>query len=151
MKNTQDLLDALKAKTGAPSDYALHKTLGVTKQAISRYRTGLDSFSDEMALKVASILEMEPYLVLAICHADRAKTEPEKAAWRAAFEKLGGMAAAVVLGIAMQSPTPAQAAPVLDSSASNFPNSVYYVKSRRRKKQPLGMTILNLLSPPRLA
>jgi len=151
MKTTVEFLDALKAKTGAPSDYALAPILGVTRSAVSRYRNEKDYFSDEMALKVASILEIEPFIVLAAVHAERAKTEPEKAAWKSMFERLGGMAAAVVLGIAMQSPTPSQAAPVLDSSASNFPNSVYYVKSRRRKKQPLGMTLLNLLSPPRLA
>ena len=151
MRTTIEFLDALKAKTGAASDYALAPKLGCTRAAISNYRNGRSYFDDETCLRAASILEIEPFIVLAAVHAERAKTEPEKAAWKSMFERLGGMAAAVVLGISMQSPTPSQAAPVLDSSASNFPNSVYYVKSRRRKKQPLGMTLLNLLSPPRLA
>ena len=151
MKTTIEYIDAVKAKTGAASDYAVAPILGITRSAVSRYRNGHDFFSDEMALKVASILDIDPGLVVAAVHAERAKNDQEKAVWINIFEKLGGMAAAVILGVALQAPTPSQAAPVLDSSASNIPNSVYYVKSRRRKKQPLGMTLLNLLSPPRLA
>lgn len=128
MQTTNEYLDAVKAKTGAASDYALAKILNVTHSRISNYRTGYSKMDDYLALQVAQILEIEPFIVMASIHAERAKTEPEKNAWKAALEKFGGMAAAVVLGISVSAPTHSQAAPNQGSGGSNFPNDVYYVK-----------------------
>lgn len=123
MKTSIEFLDAVKAKTGAVSDYQLAKILNVTRAGISSYRMKRSYFDDEMCLKVASILEIEPFLVLASIHAERAKTAPEKAAWLSAFEKFGGMAASFVFASALLAqPAPAEAAQVVGV------NSVYYVK-----------------------
>lgn len=150
MNTTLDYVDAIKAKTGAASDYAVAKILDVKTQTISVWRNGKGGMSDETALKVASILDIEPFIVLAAVHAERAKTAPEKAAWESMFKRLGGMAAAVVLGVSISAPPPANAATARTSSQT-VPDTVYYVKSRRRKNTPLGMLLLNLISPPKFA
>ncbi len=112
MKTTVEFLDAVKAKNGGISDYALAKVLGVTQQTVSRYRTKKDYLGDAMAIRVAELLEIDSAFVLACSHAERAKGEAEKAAWVAMVEKLGGLAASVVLGVSLfAAPAPAQAAP----------------------------------------
>lgn len=90
MTTSTELLNALKAKLGVASDYALAQKLGLTRGAISHYQTGRRVFDDETALKAASILEIDPALVLAMVHAERATTDKEKSAWFSIFERLGG-------------------------------------------------------------
>jgi predicted transcriptional regulator len=122
MKNTIDVLEALKAKTGAPSDYALHKILGVTRQAISTYRTNTSTFSDEMCLKVASILEVDPCLILAIAYAERTGNQEVKAAWKTVLERLSGMAAMLLIatGVNLATPSNGAASELVSSGASDI-------------------------------
>ena len=141
MNTTIEFLDALKAKTGAGSDYQLHKILGVTRSGISSYRCGRSYFDDEVCLKVASILEISPALVFAAVHAERAKSEPEKAVWKSIFEKLGGLAASIALA-AIILPNPVNTG----SAQASQRETVYYVKSKRRKKNPFEL-LLNQLIP----
>jgi len=110
MNTSTDYLDAVKLKTGAASDYAVAKQLSVTKQTISRWRKKEDFLSDQSAIKVAEILGIDSGIVIAAVHAERAKNETEKAAWTSIFEKLGGLAAGVVMGLAVATPAPVQAA-----------------------------------------
>lgn len=112
MQTTSDFLDAVKAKRGLASDYALAKLLGITTSGVSAYRTKRTFLGDSQAIHVAELLEMDPAIILAAVHAERAKTEPEKAVWRHVFEKLGGLAACALLGIALLTlpAQPAQAA-----------------------------------------
>jgi hypothetical protein len=129
MKTTVEFLDALKAKTGAGSDYRIAKILNVTTSCIGNYRSGRSKFDDKTALKVASILDIEPGVVMAACHAERAKSEEEKTAWKLVFEKLGGMAAAVTLGIMLTAPTPSQANTGAGSGVRhNSDLSIHYAK-----------------------
>jgi hypothetical protein len=79
--NTPEYLDAVRKKLGLPSDYALQKPLGLSKSQLSRYRTGLDSFSDAVALQIAEILDIPPAKVLLDCHIERSKVPAVKAAW----------------------------------------------------------------------
>lgn len=139
MQNTIGFLDAVKSKTGAESDYQLAKVLGVTRGGISSYRTGRTFFDDKMAVKVAGVLGIDAGIVLAAAHAERAKSEAERAAWTSIFEKLGGLAAGVVMGFAVASPNPAQ--------ASVEGKSVYYVKSRRRLETNPFLQILHPFIP----
>lgn len=139
MTTTTQYLDAVKSRTGAASDYALAPIIGVTRAQISIYRKGSSFLGDETALKVAKILEIDSGIVLAAVHAERAKGDGEKAAWKAIFEKLGGLAASVVVGISLSSPAPLQAAEkVVD---------VYYVKSRRRLNPNPFLQILQPFLP----
>lgn len=100
MKTTIAFIDELKARKGGISDYAVAKILGVTQQTISKYRVGKDYLGDSTAIRVAELLEIEPAIIIASVHAERAKSESEKAVWREILEKLGGVAASVVIGIA---------------------------------------------------
>lgn len=87
MNTTIELLDAVKARRGLASDYALAKVLGVTQQAVSGYRAGNSAISDDVALTVAEILQLHPLQVIAAANAERAKTAEQKARWTALMEK----------------------------------------------------------------
>lgn len=68
---TADFLNDIQAAYGLTSDYQLAKKLGVTPQSIANYRHGRSFFSDEVALKVAHLLELDPLMILACANADR--------------------------------------------------------------------------------
>lgn len=145
MKTTNDFLNAVKASTGAVSDYALAQKLGVTRSSISNYRNNKSNLDDETCLKVARILGIEAGIVLAAIHAERAKNVDEKKAWFALFEKLGGIAAAAVLGIMLNVPNPAQANSKASVSALHNSNqSIHYAK--RRKKRSLYNPLESLVN-----
>ena len=125
MKTTIEFLDELKARKGGISDYAVAKILGVTQQTISKYRVGKDYLGDSTAIRVAELLEINPAIVVSAVHAERSKSEQEKAVWREIFEKLGGVAASVVIGIAAYS-LPVQ--PVQASSVAADPMYILFFR-----------------------
>lgn len=131
MQTTIEILDALKQHQGGVSDYAIAKTLGVTRGAVSIWRNGKGYFDDSTAIRVAELLKIDPAIIIASVHAERSKSEKEKAVWREILEKLGGVAAGVLLTIGAAT-LPAHQA---EASALNSGHSVYYVKSRRNKKK----------------
>lgn len=108
MRTTLDFLDAVKARHSVESDYKLAQLMGVTRSCISNYRNGKSSLDDVAALKVAELLELSPGIVLSAVHAERAKAPAEKAAWNSIFEKLGGLAAGVLIASCLY-PSPADA------------------------------------------
>lgn len=117
MKTTCELLDAVKARHNVPSDYALAKKLEVTQQEVSKYRTGKATLGDSTAIRLAQLLEIDPGIVLLTVHAERAKKDDEKAAWTAIIEKLGGLAASALIGLAaISAPPPAYAGGSMQSS-----------------------------------
>jgi transcriptional regulator with XRE-family HTH domain len=101
MKTTKDYLNAVKAKTGAVSDYALAQKLGTSKQLISLYMQKHKPMGDEIALKVAEILEIDESEVLISAHIERTQSETVKNAYKSIFERLGGIAASVVVSSAL--------------------------------------------------
>jgi predicted transcriptional regulator len=114
MKTTPEWLDAAKAKHGL-SDYALAPKLGITRSQMSRYRNGADFLSDDAAIKMADLLGMDsPAEIIASAHAERAKSEDVRAFWAAWAEKLGGVAATILvtagMGGGLMAPPDAQAA-----------------------------------------
>lgn len=119
-----EFLDAVKIKHGIVSDYRLAKILNVSQPCVSRYRLKQSTLDDAICIKVAKLLEVEPATILAAVHAERAKTEAEKSAWKLIYEKLGGIAASLLIGTLLYSsaPTPSQAAGL------QLPRDVYYVK-----------------------
>lgn len=129
MQTTNEFLNAVKSKTGAVSDYVLAQKLGITRAAISKYRNNRSSLDDEICLKVARILDINAGIVLSAIHAERAKNLDEKSAWTALFERLGGVAAALTLGIMLNAPTDAKANTGLTSKPSHNANlSIHYTK-----------------------
>lgn len=100
-KTTNEFLDAIAAKEGGCSDYRLAKILECSQQVVSSYRHKGVAFGDEIAIRAANILELDPAYVVMCVHKERAKTEGEKALWSSMLERLGGLAAAILLAPAL--------------------------------------------------
>ncbi|WP_404993322.1 DUF3693 domain-containing protein [Cupriavidus pauculus] len=81
MKTTLEFLDAVSAKLGGASDYAIAKELGITRASVSRYRNGHGGFDDETAIRVARILDIDPAAVMCAAHAERAKGPEVRNMW----------------------------------------------------------------------
>ena len=108
--NSNELLDALKAKTGAPSDFALARdVLNVHKTSVRDMR--LYGLSDAMALQIATLLDIDPAAVLASVHAERAKDPAVRKVWEKLAKTIRAAAAGVliVLGMGVTAPEPLQA------------------------------------------
>jgi hypothetical protein len=65
---TTDYLDAVKTAYSLASDYQLSKKLGESPSRISLYRTNGTVMNDEMAVKIAYLLDMNPLMVLSDAH-----------------------------------------------------------------------------------
>lgn len=100
MQTSNDLLnavsEALKARGDSGSDYAVSKALGLSRQAISKIRSGLNGLGNDAGIKAAEVIGMDPLRILAILGAERSKTEVERSTWELLLKRLGGMAAAFV-------------------------------------------------------
>ncbi|MYN45778.1 hypothetical protein GTP23_12045 [Pseudoduganella sp. FT93W] len=76
-----EYLDKVRGELNLPSDYALQGPLGLSKQQLSRYRKNADVFSDEVAMRVASLCGLEAWRVLVDMHIERAKSPEARSAW----------------------------------------------------------------------
>lgn len=92
--NTNEILDAIKERHSLPSDYAVHKLLGVTYQQISNYRKGKSLMGDEAALKAAELLQLPPDYLLACLHAERSSDQDVQRVWSGLADKLKKTSAA---------------------------------------------------------
>lgn len=110
--------DAVKEKVGIESHYALAKRLGIAKQSITKLYAG-GTFSNETALKVAEILEIDPLIVIADSEIEKAKVPEIRAVWENLAARI---AAAVVMGVGVggmvASLMPPDALPLLDGVRS---------------------------------
>jgi len=119
MKASQwiDRINAAKGWT----DYRVAKELGFKSSTISMYRAHGTPMDEAIAMKVAHVLDVSPAIVLADQAMERAKNDEARSAWGSILERLGGVAAVVLLGVGLgTAPTPAQ--------AKSGEQSVYYVK-----------------------
>jgi hypothetical protein len=124
MKTTIDYLNAVKNRLDLPSDYAIAKALHVTRAAVSSYRVGRTSFDNLTALRVAEILDIQPFEVIAAANVERARDGETRSLWERAWGKAVGATAAVtltacVVGLSV-APTPSQAAQNSDNGASIY-------------------------------
>lgn len=108
MKTTADFLDALRVKLDLPSDGRLAVYLGIHRQYLSRYRRNVITFDDEMAMKVADLLDADPAYVVACMHAQRAKSLKEQKLW----ERIASMSAGITVCLVF-----AAALPLFDSGS----------------------------------
>ena len=132
MKTTVQYLDALKARLDLPSDYAAAKVLGVTRQAVSKYRNGLSVFDENTAIRAAELLSLDPLEVIAACKAESAPDSHIRRVWENAWGKATGATAttalaACIVGLAA-APSPAHSAPLSSDNAS----SIVIMSSRKR-------------------
>lgn len=96
MDTTATLVRAYKARTGIESDYAMAKRLGITRQTASGYATGKHTLSNDVALKVAAELGLEPGYVLACMAAERAKRTEVREAWERVAKRMAHAAVFVM-------------------------------------------------------
>lgn len=96
--NTIEYLQAVKTRLNITSDYALAARLGITRSAVSKLQQGGVSFSDDVALTIADILNVHPLQVIAAANAERAKTPEQRARWSGVMEKFSLSFNSLLLG-----------------------------------------------------
>jgi len=99
MTNTKELLTLLKARHGGVSDYRISKILGVTHQAVSKWNCGKSTFNDEIAVKVAYMLDLDPDYILISIYAERCTRDDISQVLIHAAERLRPNDLPVTLGI----------------------------------------------------
>lgn len=111
----EKLLDDCKSALGVESDYALAKALDIHTGLISDYRA-LKREPDEYAcLKFAEVLGLDAEMLIVHFAARKAKNPKVKEYLQKKLADLGGLAASIFIVVNLiMTPTPSQAAPVLD-------------------------------------
>lgn len=97
MKTTADYLDALRVRLAVPSDYALAEKLDMSKQHIHKFRKMHGSFSEEMSLRVADILEIDPAEIILAMHYQREKNAAAKQVWERIYKSMTAVAAVLAI------------------------------------------------------
>lgn len=118
MKTAAQYLDAIRDRHGLNSDRKAALALGLSQTAIARFRSGAETFSDETAVKVAELLELEAAEVMIAAHAQRSRDPRTRALWEDLAKKAGYAAGIALLAGSMAAvPAPARAAAAACSSA----------------------------------
>jgi len=150
---TTDYLAALMARRGLRSDYALAKLLRVSPQAMSKYQGGGEIPGPLIAFRIADELGVPRDRVVADIELERAekagRTEQAKG-WREVVEKVGSVAAAVVLGTALIGPSPAQSSSVARTYGDSAGGPLYIMSTRRRAWRAVVDALAAFVSGPRL-
>ncbi len=82
MNKSAELMDALKAKIGVSSDYALAKKLGVNQARISAYRHGKEKPDFYICVKAGIFLNLDPARIAAEIELEKEKNEEKRGFWR---------------------------------------------------------------------
>lgn len=118
MKSTK-YLDLLIEKRHLKNDVALAEMLDVGKSTISNYRKGIRVMENEMCLKVAMALDIDPLHVIMAADIDRAEKAGQRSLWESFTRKAAAFAGVAVMASSVNlfvTPTDAQATPHLDSA-----------------------------------
>jgi hypothetical protein len=100
MKTTADFLDDLKKKFNTDSDAAAARAIGVNhRQQVSRWRQMHSTFDDELCLKIADTLDLDPTYVVACMHHQREKNEHLKTIWSRIAEHYAVTATVITFGV----------------------------------------------------
>lgn len=114
MKTSVEWIDEAELRLGL-SDYAMAKKLGLSTAQMSRYRTGKQFLSDNVAIKLAELIGVDPLPILATAAAERATSEQARAAWSRYAELVASLAGVAVLGAVLTAPIEAKAQVSQDS------------------------------------
>ena len=116
MRKSIYYFDEAKKKLAFESDNAMAVWLGVSRATVSLWRNDVGSMDDYAAAKIAGVLGINPMEVIATANAEREKTEERKEFWQDFYKRLGGIAASIIFVVTfIMTPTPSQAAPVLNA------------------------------------
>lgn len=128
METSKEFARAIKSHYDIKSDYALAKMLNVTRQAMSKHKTG-DShyFSEDTGYRIAELLGLDAGYVLACLAAERSKDIKVKKVW----ERLAELTRVAIVAPVLFAVTLAGSA-LVTSPAAQARSDVYYVKSLRK-------------------
>lgn len=115
-------LDQLKNEQELKNDVAICKLLGWSSGQISQYRSGKRIMDNEACLALALELKIDPLLVIMAADIDRAERSGQHSLWEV-FSRRATQTASVALFGAVTlfvTPTPSEAAPVLQSKTAIF-------------------------------
>ena len=133
---TSDYVELLRKtfpneKTGQPCTCgALAPKLDVSRQAVYRYKDGLDCFSDEVAHRVGTLLDIDPLKVIADVKVEGTNSPELKRMWTTLSKKTGRAAAYVLTAGTMAYLLIGMSyAPSAEASAGSLgATTTYYVK-----------------------
>ena len=129
MKSTIQYLEEAKEKLGLKSDYALAKWMGVTRAAISGYKSGRTTIDDYAAAKIADALGIPDIEVIYAANAERERNEERRDFWQKKLVELGGIAASIIFACVTLKVTLApQEAMAQGLEGKRFPSVIHYAK-----------------------
>lgn len=111
MNALAELLDAVRERSGLPSDMALATKLGIQRQTLHQARKGVAGLSDERIAQLCELGKLDGAVWLAKIHAERATSPVERKVWRSVLDRLSA-AAAVLMLVVVAAPSVARANPV---------------------------------------
>lgn len=82
METTTSLIERLRDQTKTRSDYAVAKLMGVTPQAVSRWKKGDSTMDVTNGVKAAELLEMDPMQVIAWLELERGPLPKHTDMWQ---------------------------------------------------------------------
>lgn len=97
--NTIELLTLLKAHYDGASDYAIAKKLGIQPQTVYHWKAGRYFMSDEIGIRAAELLGLDPDIVLLDLHIERESGNVTSPVWKSIRDRLEMAAAPAVVGL----------------------------------------------------
>lgn len=88
------VIDEAKERLGVESDYALAKKLEINQARISQYRKGKESLDAYACARLAEVLKMDPFELLAQVEAETEKNETRRTYWKKVAERMAAGTAA---------------------------------------------------------
>lgn len=128
IKTTLQFVDELKRRYGIGSDYGIAKLLNISKNSLSLYRNGKSHFSDEVAIKVAELLDLDAGYVMACMAYERARSPLVKSKWEKAATSLYGLAVALAIVVIVPLTHLSNSAFAQGLGGDTSDSTVYYVK-----------------------
>ena len=126
MNALAELLDAVRERSGLPSDMALATKLGIQRQTLHQARKGVAGLSDERIAQLCELGKLDGAVWLAKIHAERATSPVERKVWRSVLDRLSA-AAAVLMLVVVAAPSVARANPVQIQGLSNSDDGSMYI------------------------
>ena len=95
------VIDSAKKALDVESDYALAKKLEINQARISSYRKGKETPDAYACARLAEVLGMDPFELLAKVEAATEKNEGRRAYWQKVAEKMAATSVAVFFVLAV--------------------------------------------------
>jgi transcriptional regulator with XRE-family HTH domain len=108
MHSIATLLDKAREHSRITSDSAIAERFGVSRQAVSQWRSGKDQPSDERIIALARLADIDPSPFLLLAAAARANGAAAKA-WAELARRLGAVATSIAVALLTFSPIRADA------------------------------------------